>query len=279
MRRPQPLAPPATDEDRDAPVVRNNRRTRLLHTASYLTTGVLLATGWWLWTGHDGQPTPLARAVGETDARLHRQVGWALVALLAVAVTVGARGAWTFVRETVRVDRGDGRWLRRWPGAVVTGRFPAHRGHFDPGQRFANVAFVATLGSLVASGVGLATLHGGPAFAWLVRVHRWSTVAFAVLVAGHVLVASGVLPGYRGVWRAMHAGGRVTARTARRLWPGDSFGPWPHPEAPDPSDRSPAASTRPRRRTSTTRCAAGSCGRCPTGSTSSAAGRGRGATS
>lgn len=95
MRRPQPLAPPATDEDRDAPVVRNNRRTRLLHTASYLTTGVLLATGWWLWTGHDGQPTPLARAVGETDARLHRQVGWALVALLAVAVTVGARGAWT----------------------------------------------------------------------------------------------------------------------------------------------------------------------------------------
>jgi hypothetical protein len=34
-----------------------------------------------------------------------------------------------------------------------------------------------------------------------------------------VLVAIGVLPGYRGVWRAMHLGGRVSVETARRLWP------------------------------------------------------------
>jgi len=28
-----------------------------------------------------------------------------------------------------------------------------------------------------------------------------------------------VLPGYRGVWRSMHLGGRLHADVARRLWP------------------------------------------------------------
>lgn len=203
-------------------MVRNNRATRLLHTASYLVTTVLLVTGWWLATGHDGRPSLLARAAGEPDVALHRQVGWGLAALAALAVTAGFGGTRTFLRETARADRGDGHWLRRWPAAALTGRFPRHRGHFDPGQRLANVAFLATLGTLVATGIGLTTLHGGPAFVWLVRIHRWGTVALTVLVAGHVLVASGILPGYRGAWRAMHRGGRVPAATARRLWPGDN---------------------------------------------------------
>jgi len=205
--------------DGEARVVRNNRATRAVHTASYLVTTVLLITGWWLATGHDGRPSLLARAAGEPDVALHRQVGWGLAALAALAVTVGFRGTWTFVRETARADRGDGRWLWRWPAAAVTGRFPRHRGHFDPGQRLANLAFVATLGTLVATGIGLTTLHGGPAFVWLVRVHRWSTVVLTVLVVAHVVVASGILPGYRGAWRAMHRGGRVPAATAARLWP------------------------------------------------------------
>jgi formate dehydrogenase subunit gamma len=29
-----------------------------------------------------------------------------------------------------------------------------------------------------------------------------------------------VLPGYRGVWRAMHLGGHLAEPVARRLWPG-----------------------------------------------------------
>jgi len=62
-------------------------------------------------------------------------------------------------------------------------------------------------------------LHGGPLFALLNRIHRWSTFAITPILAGHVLVAIGVLPGYRGVWRAMHLGGRVSEETARRLWP------------------------------------------------------------
>ncbi|SFO23186.1 formate dehydrogenase subunit gamma [Actinomadura madurae] len=73
---------------------------------------------------------------------------------------------------------------------------------------------------LIGTGAGMATLHGGPVFAVLVRVHKWATYACTVLIAGHVLVASGVLPGYRGVWRSMHLGGRLDARVAGRLWPG-----------------------------------------------------------
>jgi cytochrome b subunit of formate dehydrogenase len=201
------------------PVVRNNRRARLLHTACFLVTFVLLFTGWWLLSGHEGRPSVLARLVDEPDVELHRQAGWALAALAAIAVTLGARGALTFVRETFRINRGDGRWLARFPRGALTGRFTHHRGHFDPGQRIANIAFVATLGTLIGTGIGLTTVHGGPTFVWLDHVHRLATYVLAVLVAGHVLVAVGVLPGYRGVWRAMHLGGRVPAATARRLWP------------------------------------------------------------
>ena len=40
------------------------------------------------------------------------------------------------------------------------------------------------------------------------------------VILGHLLVAFGVLPGYREVWRAMHLGGRVPEAVARRVWPG-----------------------------------------------------------
>lgn len=209
----------ATEPER--PVVRNNRRTRLLHTASYLVTTVLLITGWWLLTGHEGRPSALARLVDESDVELHRQAGWVLAGVVVVAVTLGVRGAITFGRETLRVDRGDGRWFARWPAGALRGRFAPHRGHFDPGQRLANLAFVATLGTLIGTGFALTTLHGGPTFVWLARTHRYATYALTVLVVAHVLLAVGVLPGYRGAWRAMHLGGRTPAATMRRLWPQD----------------------------------------------------------
>src|SRR5262249_35493437 len=131
----------------------------------------------------------------------------------------GARAARTFVHETLRIDRGDGRWFLRWPVGALTGRFAKHHGHFDPGQRILNIAVVASFGTLLVSGIGLTTIHGGPAFVVLGRCHRGATYVLSALLVVHLIVALGALPGYRGAWRSMHLGGRTPPDTVRRLWP------------------------------------------------------------
>lgn len=209
----------AASDNGPAVVERYSRGTRWFHAAVYLTVLALLYTGWWLRLGHEGQPSLLSRLLGRPDTQLHRWVGWALTVVVVLGLVVGVRAAATFVVESVRFRRSDGAWFLRWPKAVVTGRFARHEGHFDPGQRLANVALVLLLGALVVSGVGMARLHGGPTFALLVHLHRWSTYAVTPLLVGHILVAAGVLPGYRGVWRSMHLGGRLDAQVARRVWP------------------------------------------------------------
>jgi cytochrome b subunit of formate dehydrogenase len=200
-------------------VVRYNRRTRWFHAVTYVSTLVLLGTGWWLALGHEGQPSLLAQVFRTPDTVLHTNVGWFAAAFALAGLVLGARAVRTFVAETIRVDRGDRRWLLRWPLAVFTGRFPRHEGHFDPGQRIVNVVLTVGLVVVLASGAGMAALSGGPVFAVLVRVHSWSTYIVTPLIIGHIVVAAGVLPGYRGVWRSMHAGGRLPVHVARRLWP------------------------------------------------------------
>ena len=202
-----------------AEVERYTRSARWFHAAVYLTVLVLLGTGWWLSLGREGQPSPLSRLTGQPDTQLHTWVGWAMTGVVVAGLVVGVRSAVTFAVESLRFRRQDLRWLVRWPKATMTGRFARHEGHFDPGQRIANVVLVALLAALVVSGVGLARLHGGPTFAMLVHVHRWATYAVTPVILGHILVASGVLPGYRGVWRSMHLGGHLDVRVARRLWP------------------------------------------------------------
>ena len=78
---------------------------------------------------------------------------------------------------------------------------------------------MALLAALIVTGVALVFVKVGPVFAFLAAVHRLSTIAFTVVIGGHVIVALGILPGYRGVWRSMHLGGRLHLDTARRLWP------------------------------------------------------------
>jgi cytochrome b subunit of formate dehydrogenase len=181
---------------------------------------ILLVTGWWLTLGHEGQPSPLARLFNTPDTALHTDVGWLTAAFSLLGLALGARGVRTFVAETVRVDRADGAWLRRWPAAIFTGRFGRHDGHFDPGQRILNVLLTLGLVVVIGSGVGMAWLSGGPVFAVLVHLHIWSTYVITPLIIGHVVVAAGILPGYRGAWRSMHLGGRLHIATASRLWPG-----------------------------------------------------------
>src|SRR5262245_21140752 len=223
--------PTTTDPTAGRPVVRNNRATRWLHTLLYVVTFVLLATGWWLRTGHEGQPTVLADVLDTPDTELHRTAGWVLLGVAVGGPILGIRGTLTFLRETLRINRGDGAWFWRWPRGALTGRFGRHRGHFDPGQRLLNVALVGALGTVIVSGVLLTTLSGGQTFATMVRLHRGSTYVLTGLVVGHLVITLGILPGYRGVWRAMHWRGRVAEATARRLWPAT---------VPAPSDRAPA---------------------------------------
>jgi cytochrome b subunit of formate dehydrogenase len=201
-------------------IERYSRSARRFHSAVYVLTLLLLASGWWLLAGREGQPTPIARITGIPDAVLHVWLGWALLVIAMLPLAFAMRGVIGFVRETLRYDRGDLRWLLRWPVGVVSGRFGRHEGHFDPGQRVANLAIVGLLAVLIGSGVGLVFVHVGPAFAVLALVHRLSTIIFTVVIAGHILIAIGVLPGYRGVWRSMHLGGRLSIDTARRVWPG-----------------------------------------------------------
>lgn len=204
---------------RHATVQRYGRPARWFHAGVYLTVLVLLGTGWWLTLGHEGQPSPLAELTGKPDTDLHKWTGWVMTGLVGVFLVIGVRGAFRFTADSLRFHRGDVRWFLGWPKALVTGHFPRHEGRYDPGQRIANVVLVVLLATLVVSGVWLAQLHGGPTFVVMVRVHRWATYAVTPVIIGHILIAAGVLPGYRGVWRSMHLGGRLRADVARRLWP------------------------------------------------------------
>src|SRR6266540_3068188 len=179
-------------------VERYRRPARWFHALAYASVLVLLGTGWWLLAGREGRASPLALLAG---------------ALL------GTRAIPPFVAESLRLRRSELGWFTRWPAAVFTGRFGWHQGRFDPGQRILNVTLILGLIVLVGSGAGLAIVHGGPTFVLLAMVHKWTTYPVTALIVGHVLIASGVLPGYHGVWRSMHLGGRLDVRVARRLWP------------------------------------------------------------
>lgn len=201
-------------------IERNNARTRWLHAAVYVMALVLLGTGWWLTLGGEGRPSVLAQLIRQPDTDIHTTVGWVFTAVAGLGIVVGWRAARTLLSDSVRFRRTDIRWFARWPKAVFTGRFDRHDGHFDPGQRIANLVMLGLLAALIISGIGLWATSGGPAFVWFNHIHRWSTYLFTPVVAGHILIAAGVLPGYRGVWRAMHLGGRLRHRDAARVWPG-----------------------------------------------------------
>jgi formate dehydrogenase subunit gamma len=214
-----PTKPAELPVPRDV-VERYTRLTRWFHAGIYLTALALLTTGWWLLFGQEGNPSPVARLLHTPDTTVHKDVGWVLAALAVLGPILGVRAARTFVTESLRFRTSDTRWFLTWPSAAFTGRFARHDGHFDPGQRIVNILMAVGIFALVGSGVGLVLLHGGPTFAALARLHKWATYFCTPLFAMHILIAAGILPGYNGVWRSMHMGGRLDVRVAHRLWPG-----------------------------------------------------------
>jgi formate dehydrogenase subunit gamma len=215
--------PNGATEPAGAPLVRNGRRARWLHTLVYLSALFLAYTGIAvLLEGHPGLARPLGGHV--PTATWHRLVGYGLLVAAVLVAAVWRRAAGRFVANSVRFTRLDLRWLAGYPRmALAPGHStPApHRGHFDPGQRVFNVLLVLALVVLGVTGIvmGMPERFVPSVFGWSLRIHKLATWVLIGLVAGHLLLASGLLPGYRGVWRAMHLGGRVPAATARRLWP------------------------------------------------------------
>jgi cytochrome b subunit of formate dehydrogenase len=205
---------------------RNSRPTRLLHGTVAVTTLGAGLSGIALW-GEEG-----VRAVADlfgghaASARWHRWLGYAVPVTPLAALLVRPRAVLRFLRECGRFDRADLGWWRRFPLFVASpGRWPLtrHNGHFDPGQRLMAWGLIASLAVLTVSGLLmiLAVDWLGPRYGIALRTHTWASVVLGALVAAHVLVSAGVLKGYRGVWRAMHAParGRVPAHVAERLWP------------------------------------------------------------
>lgn len=189
----------------------------------YLSTAFLLLSG--LAVTGEGIRS-LERLLGGhvAAATSHRWVGLVFigggVALLALRLGSVSR----FLTESLRFARSDVRWFATWPGFVLRpGRSPLarHEGHFDPGQRVLNLVIVAAFLVLAVTGAVMTVprLVVPAAFGVSLRLHRAATWVLAASVAGHLVVASGLLPSYRGVWRAMHRQGRVRADLARTLWP------------------------------------------------------------
>jgi A/G-specific adenine glycosylase len=88
----------------------------------------------------------------------------------------------------------------------------------------------------------------------------WTAIAITPVLLGHIVIAAGVLPGYRGVWRSMHLGGRLRKDTADRVWPACSVQetklvfdegparPRNHPNPRRSTAKMPAAAVSPRQR-------------------------------
>jgi cytochrome b subunit of formate dehydrogenase len=194
-------------------VQRFGRAARCFHTFVYLTVLVALVTGWWFVV--DRYQHPLG-----PDTTIHELAGVLLILGAVVYVVARARAAWAFVKESATYERGDLRWLLAWPRAALTGRFPHHDGQYDPGQRLASAIMMATLTAIALSGIAMLTLPSEALPVSPLQVHRWATFLFTPVVVGHMIVAAGVLPGYRGVWRSIHRGGRLPRDVSARIWPG-----------------------------------------------------------
>lgn len=198
-------------------IERYNRRTRLFHAAIYIGVLIELVSGWWFILG-DYRPSFVADLTGIGDQEVHEYLGLLLILVAIVGCGLGWRAVRTFTAESLRFRSSDVRWFRRWPRAIRTGRFEYHDGHFDPGQRIANIVMTLTLTALLLTGVGALYLPRSLAVASF-DLHRWAAFLITPVLLGHIIVAAGILPGYQGAWRSMHLGGHLPTDVARRIWP------------------------------------------------------------
>lgn len=194
-----------------------------MHGGVYLATAFLLLSG--VAVGGEGHPAVADLIGGHVAAAAwHRWVGYGLIGLGLLIPLMRPGAAGRFLAESIRFRPSDVRWFAKYPRFVLrpSRHDPErHEGHFDPGQRVLNCVILLAFTALGATGMVMSFPEAvtPTAFAWSLRIHRAATWVLVGSVAGHVLVASGVLAAYRGVWRAMHWDGRVPTGLAAKLWP------------------------------------------------------------
>jgi formate dehydrogenase subunit gamma len=151
-------------------------------------------------------------------------LGYVLIGAAGGLVAIRPVACRRFLLDSIRIRARELRWFASYVPFLLRpsrNRIGKHEGHFDPGQRLFNVVVLATLVILAVTGILMSFPQylAAATYAWSLRLHRAATLLLAAAVVGHVAVASGILSGYRGVWRAMHADGRVHRDLAERLWP------------------------------------------------------------
>jgi formate dehydrogenase subunit gamma len=182
-------------------VVRFGLTERRLHTVHAIAFGVLLATGFVLYLPFLAQifsDRPLMKA-----AHLFAATSW-LTALLLVAV-VGDRAALRRTRQEIeRFDADDLLFLRRRP---------APAGRFNGGQKAHTIvqSGLAVLFTVSGALLWLGERDTALRFPGTIALHDAATLLLAVLVAGHVWMATSQPQSLEGIWR-----GTVPASYASR---------------------------------------------------------------
>jgi len=172
-------------------VVRFGLTERRLHTAHAAAFAVLLATGFALYLPFLAQiisDRPLMKSIHLVTAAL-----W-LTALALVAV-LGDRDALRRTRrELERFDDEDLLFLRRRPSRAA---------RFNGGQKAHAVVQAALAVLLTVSGalIWLGERNTALRLPGTIALHDAATVAVAVLVGGHVVMALSRAPSLEGIWR------------------------------------------------------------------------------
>ena len=191
----------------ERPLLRFDRRERILHWVNATMFAVVMLTGAALYAG------PISEIVGNRGLVRFVHVYTGILLPIPVLLSVLGPGGARVRRDLGRLNRwtpGEARWFRRSRRATV------RLGKFNPGQKL-NAAFVA--------GAGIVMMATGSIMHWFepfpldwrtgaTFVHDWFALAIWLVVIGHVVYALRDGDAFEGMLN-----GHVPASWARRKAP------------------------------------------------------------
>lgn len=155
-----------------------------------------------------------------------------------MAVALRFRGTVHFLSEYTRWSLNDLVWLIKFLPSLIRPdrvRLPVIKTKINPGERLVGQTMLAICSVLFLS--GLVRMIGEQVPRGVVNraevVHQAAALLLYFVGAMHMTVGSGILPAYRGVWRAMFGDGSIEISLGRRHWPfwtsQNLLGLWPPP--------------------------------------------------